>query len=447
MKKKIKVKKTVIKKTKKKSSVKTSAKLSSKKVKNKVKSKVKTTNTKKNNKKIKVAKVKLKKIKPKSSFKIKVIKRKPIKVSRVKTSDKSAKKSTPPRKRKVVRKFLKDKVITKISNVGNDISLPVNKSKKEQFDIIIKEEITSLKVINLEVSDKPVKSFKSLGELKFDSIGDEYLFLFETLTKFNIELHSNKPSIEELRIVYRELVSSEGVEDKYNKTSVYWSDAQENAVVLFQKEQDKQNRDAIFNKYLNKPLKKLIENIIFTYKLYRNDIGISEQQTDCVSFLITKIEKYDHKTGAKAFAYLGTIAKHYLMNCKKVSHKIHKNNVDIDEPMNANEASSRSENTYNIEDGIPKIDMQSKIFDAIIKEIEVEIQRPDFSMNDKAVGEAIVWVFKNHEMLQVYNKNLIYHLLKERTGFDTKEITASLSRLKSFYRLFKDKFFQQHMEE
>ena len=148
---------------------------------------------------------------------------------------------------------------------------------------------------------KKFNKLRPLGELKFDSIGDEYVFLFEVLSQVKEDL-SEKTNIEELRVFYRELVAEEGLEDRYEKSSIYWSDTQEEAIVRFLKETDLEKKNLIFSKHLHKPLKKLVENIVFTYKLFRNDIDINELQNDCVSFLVTKLEKYDHRTGAKAFA-------------------------------------------------------------------------------------------------------------------------------------------------
>lgn len=289
---------------------------------------------------------------------------------------------------------------------------------------------------------------KPLDELKFDSIGEEYIYLYEFLSTNDglglIKDSSDKPTIEGLRVAYQQQVikDKDKLEKKYEKTSIYWSEEQEEAIVAFLKATTESEKNRIFSRYLYKPLKKLVENIIFTYKLFRNDVDINELQSDCVSFLMLKIEKYDHRTGAKAFAYLGTIAKHYLMGEKRASYKTTKANIDIDEHMN--EASERPENVYNIDESVvEKKSGEMVIFEEIIIQIEEEIQSPKMLPNDKKVGEAIVWIFRNHEMLNVYNKNLVYHLLKERTGLQTKEITYSLSRFKGFYKVFKEEFLKR----
>jgi hypothetical protein len=207
-------------------------------------------------------------------------------------------------------------------------------------------------------------------------------------------------------------------------------------MVDFILEKDQIIRNRIFKKHLFKALNKLIENIIFNFKLFRKDVDVNEVQCDCLSFLMTKIEKFDTNNGARAFSYFGTIAKHYLMGENRFTHKMAKNNLDIDE--NIDEASERPENVFelNIEDDTHKT-VNNFVFEETIKKLEDEMNKPKILLNDKKVAEAIVYIFKNHDQIGTYNKNLVYHLLKERTGLQTKEITYSLGRLKNVYKHFK----------
>jgi hypothetical protein len=286
------------------------------------------------------------------------------------------------------------------------------------------------------------KQLKPLKELKFDSVGEEYIYLFETLSA-NIE-KDFQPTIEELRELYKSLSSEvedsydDELKNRYEKNSIYWSDKQEKAIVNFLKETDPVAKDRIFSKEIYGPLKKLVENIIFTYKLFRPDVDVRELQVDCMSFLVTKLSKYDPNTGAKAFAYLGTIAKHYLMGEKRSAYKMTKSNLDIDE--NVDSASALPENNYELDIEEEVKDTNSLVFDNIIVKLKEEMKKPKMLPNDRKVAEAIIFVFENHDMLKVYNKNLVYHLLKERTMLQTKEITYSLSRFKSYYKIFKHDF-------
>jgi hypothetical protein len=283
------------------------------------------------------------------------------------------------------------------------------------------------------------KKLKPLEDLKFDSVGEEFIILYEIIEKESefLLLKEGQPSIEEIREEYSRIVNEQEVEEKYEKKSVYWSGDQERAIAEYITEKDSFKKDEIFRTQIYKPLKKLVENIIFTYKLFRSDVELRELQEDCMSFLITKMDRYDPSKGTRAFAFFGTIAKHYLMGEKKTSYKMIKSSVEIEY--------SNAEVKLGDDDDDKKVEVESEetnnvVFREIITRLEFQIDNEKVLPNDKKVIEAIIYIFKSHEELEIYNKNLLYHLIKERTGLQTKEITYSLSRIREFYRDFKQDF-------
>jgi hypothetical protein len=284
------------------------------------------------------------------------------------------------------------------------------------------------------------KKLKPISELKFDTVGEEFIYLHDKIQKITpdfIEFSKKEITIESLREEYSRIINEEEVDDKYEKGSVYWSGAQERAIVEFISEKNLEKRNKIFRANLYKPLKKLVENIIYTYKLFRTDVEVRELQEDCMSFLITKMDRYDPSKGTRAFAFFGTIAKHYLMGEKKISYKNIKININIEE-SNAEYTLEEGNESKGIEKESEKTN--SIVFLEIIDKLEKELDNPKMLRNDKKVVEAIVFIFKRHEVINIYNKNLLYHLIKERTGLQTKEITYSLTRIRELYRDFKQDF-------
>ncbi len=289
------------------------------------------------------------------------------------------------------------------------------------------------------MDNKKDNKLKKLEDLKFESVGDEYIFLYEVITTSSfaplIADTDNPPNIQFLRETYNDVLKNNTLDVKYKDSKRYWYKAQEQAVVDYIKSTDEIERNKIFQENLFKPLNKLIENILFTYKLFQPNVEVKDLIADCMGFLITKIEKFNPNTGAQAFSYLGTIAKHYLMGDKRTAYRFTKSNVDIDE--NIDEASDRPENKYFIEDAEP-IDINMEIFEEVISRLEDDIFKYNKMLpNDRKVGEAIIFLFRNHQLLESYNKNKIYMLFKERTGLQTKDITYSLGRLKKYYKVIK----------
>ena len=284
-----------------------------------------------------------------------------------------------------------------------------------------------------------MKKLKKLEELQFETEAEERKYLLKIVFQ-DTDFGEDDFSINDLRDMYNEMQRTQDLNEKYDKSSIYWSEEQEKAIADYINETDYVKRNDIFQKKLYKPFKKLVENIIFTYKLYRTDLEAQDLQSDCLSFLVTKIEKFDTKSGARAFAYFGTIAKHYLMGEKKIIYKQTVSSSGVEESHNdivKNEEYVFNPNKDNEQD------KNATVFESIIALLEEELSNPKMPDSDKKVVEAIVYIFKNHNMLEVYNRNLVYQLLKETTGLQGKEITYSLGRLKKFYKVFKDEFMKQ----
>lgn len=285
-----------------------------------------------------------------------------------------------------------------------------------------------------------MKKLKKLEELHFDTEAEERKYLLKNV--FDESFEDDDFTLSDLREMYVEIYKTQGLNEKYEKNSIYWSEDQEKAIVEYLKSTNQHEKNIIFEKRLYKSFKKLVENIIFTYKLYRIDIEAQVLQDDCLSFLLTKIEKFNPNSGTRAFAYFGTIAKHYLMGEKK---QLYKQTLSVSDVADShNEITKKDEYVFNPngEDN----DKNLKVFKRIIKSLELELENPKMADPDKKVSEAIIYIFTNHTMLDVYNRNLVYHLLKERTGLHGKEITYSLGRLKKFYKVFKEEFLKEKNE-
>lgn len=198
------------------------------------------------------------------------------------------------------------------------------------------------------------------------------------------------------------------------------------------------HKDKIFRERIQKPLNKLVENIIFNFKLFRPGVDIKTLHNDCLSFVYGKFANFKPSKNKKSFSYFGTVAKHYLQGEIKELDKFIKTNLDYDD--HRDEA-----------DGVDKFELHQKsdldtsytLFHHVIESIENELDNGHLSENDMKVGDAIIQIFKNHEILGAYNKNHVYQLIKENTGLQTKDITYSLSRFRVFYRLLKQDFIKK----
>lgn len=216
---------------------------------------------------------------------------------------------------------------------------------------------------------------------------------------------------------------------------IYFGEDQEKAVVNYLESTDEAEKNKIFNEYLREPLVIMVESIIRRYKLYRKDMEFDEIHTDTMSFLITKINKFDHTKNTKAYSYFGTICKNYLMGAIQKDTKEQNRQVSYDDISSDFEDSK--DLSYVIDEFV--IDYSSVITKLTI-DLENFIEKEkNITDNERKLGYALLEIFSNFDKIfQVgdgnkFNKNLILLSLREMTSLSTKEIRVSLKRYKKLY--------------
>jgi hypothetical protein len=215
---------------------------------------------------------------------------------------------------------------------------------------------------------------------------------------------------------------------------IYFGEDQEKAVVNYLESNDEAERNKIFNEYLREPLIIMVESIIRRYKLYRKDMEFEEIHTDTMSFLITKINKFDHTKNHKAYSYFGTICKNYLMGAIQKDTKETNRSVSYDDI--SSDIEDRADLSYVIDEYV--IDYRDVIIKLTI-DLENFIENEDLTENEQKLGYALLEIFSNFDKIfQVgdgnkFNKNLILLSLREMTSLSTKEIRLSLKRYKKLY--------------
>lgn len=215
---------------------------------------------------------------------------------------------------------------------------------------------------------------------------------------------------------------------------IYFGEDQEQAVIRYLESESEDERNKIFNEYLREPLIIMVESIIRRYKLYRKDMEFEEIHNDTMSFLITKINKFDHTKNHKAYSYFGTICKNYLMGAIQKDTKEQNRSVSYDDI--SSDIEDRTDLSYTIDEYV--IDYRDIIIKLTIT-LEEFIDKESLSDNEQKLGYALLEIFNNFDKIfQVgdgnkFNKNLILLSLREMTSLSTKEIRISLKRFKKLY--------------
>jgi len=229
------------------------------------------------------------------------------------------------------------------------------------------------------------------------------------------------------------------------KTEMYFGPNEEEAVIKFLESTDETERNLIFNKWLNAPLGKMVESIIRRYKLYRKGVTFDDLHGDTVSFLVTKVHKFERGRGKKAYSYFGTISKNYILGLLIKDEKYMKQTSSYEDVSGSLEG--REDLSYVIDsEDFPMDDFLKKIVDGIKDELNNEKNPPKKKLNEneRKVGYALIEILENWETAfesmeggSKYNKNSVLETMRNYTNLSTKDIRLGMKRFIELYSLLK----------
>ena len=215
----------------------------------------------------------------------------------------------------------------------------------------------------------------------------------------------------------------------------YFGEVQEQAVVRYLTTDSDKEKNEIFNEYLKEPLNIMVESIIRRYKLYRKDYEYEELHSDTMSFLITKINKFDPHKNHKAYSYFGTICKNYLMGLIQKDAKDTNRSISYDDISSDIEDSV--EYSYSIDETI--LDFSSVITKMTVN-LTTFMETEKMNDNERKLGYALLDIFSNFDLIyqigegNKFNKNLILLSIRDMTSLSTKEIRMSMRKFKKMYK-------------
>ena len=162
---------------------------------------------------------------------------------------------------------------------------------------------------------------------------------------------------------------------------MYFGPEEEEAVINFLQSTSDEERNLIFNEWLKAPLDNMIESIIRRYKLYRKTETFEELHGDTVSFLMTKVHKFEVGRGKKAYSYFGTIAKNYILGLLIKDEKYMKQTSSYEDIAESIE--EREDLTYVIDgDNFSMDDFIKKLSDGIRTELNDSNLPPKKKLNE-----------------------------------------------------------------
>ena len=239
-------------------------------------------------------------------------------------------------------------------------------------------------------------------------------------------------------------MAKRGRKAKSEQEKMYFSEKQEEAVKKYLEEKDPNVRNQIFNDTLKPAFTKMVESIIRRYKLFVPEEEFDETFNDIMSFLTTKMDKFDPDKHHKAYSYYGTICKNQLI------YKINqfKRKTERNEPYD--DTYEKYQNSIQYSTNEEENNFTQDLVENIVDKIQTMIrdERCHLNDNEKKVGIVLCDLFNNWENVLVddgsnkLNKSKILYYLRENTLLSTKEVRDNMKKYKFAYYEIKKKMLE-----
>ena len=207
---------------------------------------------------------------------------------------------------------------------------------------------------------------------------------------------------------------------------MYFTQVHEDAILEYCKSKSKARREELYVTLIQPAFDELVDKIVYTYK-FNSLPNCDILKKDCKVFLVTILEKFDVEKGHKAFTYFSVITKNwFIAETKKRKKKLEKE-VALDLPDTVLDERLIVRNTY----------FQERTKAEFIEVLHEEIEwwkEETTSSQDRKILEAVEVLFDSVEQIEIFNKKAVYVYLREITGFSTKQITSSLTKVRKKYR-------------
>lgn len=226
------------------------------------------------------------------------------------------------------------------------------------------------------------------------------------------------------------------------KNKNYFTHDTELAIIQYNNSEDYEERNKLYREQIHYPLFKLTQNLIHTFKFYyTEETNLEDLQHEVITFLLTKLHKFDPSNGAKAYSYFGTIAKRYLIASNQ---KNYKKRMELLSLENLNIEQEDGEFVYGDTVDYQSPTPESQLIESTEEENEFLNQFIEHCTDniydlfprdeDAKIADAILNLFRRREKISIFNKKALYIYIREQIDVKTPKITKVANELGDIYK-------------
>lgn len=227
------------------------------------------------------------------------------------------------------------------------------------------------------------------------------------------------------------------------RTGFYFYTDEQSAVVEYIATDSAKRKNELYETVLKSAFTRMIECIIRRY--FKDNISQSEFNdifNDSMSHVIDKMVSFSEKRGAKAYSYLGTIIKNYVLSVLIKNRKKTLTDARYDDV--SEEITNNPNYSYDV------IYTKQADMTEIIVETKVKINNKIINDNSKLnrnemlVGKAIVDLMENWDELfnisgnNKFDRSSVLLYFKETTNLSSKDIRNAMKKYKKIYHSTKE---------
>jgi hypothetical protein len=292
------------------------------------------------------------------------------------------------------------------------------KNSKKKIKVLKKIDVDKkvVKHLGKEVSTKSTKQKNKMVINKVDK------------KKKDVPLVQEKNIRKTIPKIIVEESSVESEQKKKSAEKMYFTKDTEMYIIKYNKEDNQDIRNHLYETYIKNAFDKLVENVFNTFKFTYFDNSPIEIQKETVAHLVSNMNKFEEGKG-KAFSYFSIVAKNYLIFHNNGNYKKYNQHVNIaDTPGESSVCLQTVDSHYK--------DVETDEFLKLMVDYwERNVGRIFTKQRDLNIANAVIELFRNCNRIDAFNKKALYLYIREISSCKTQQITKVINKMKSYQRV------------
>jgi len=209
------------------------------------------------------------------------------------------------------------------------------------------------------------------------------------------------------------------------KQNNYFTRITDIAISAYNKTDSTATREKVYRRFIYPAFLKLTENLINKVKPTYIKSSFADLQTDIVTYLTARLDKFNPENGKSYSYYTRTTFNYLIAENQKAYVKLKQDR----EPIDLDEQRNIPTEMHNDDMRVTMKYFMDEFVEHCYDNLNFIFTNP----TDIHVADSVLHLFETRENIENYNKKALYIYIRERTGLPTTNITRVVKTLKNLY--------------